>query len=567
MRVPTLLPLVVLLAACTSPAPSGSADDDGGSTTDGGATGDGGSTTDDGGVVDDTGDGGDGGDGGGDDTGIAPTPLGIDAVVEANPANAFSAFVTVTVDGDAQAWVEYGEGAFTHNTPTVAVREGQATRIQVLGLRADRDFQLRVVAQTDIGQWTGDTLHFETEPLPSGWPVCTPHFTADETSFDPDEVTCAPGATSTGDSMFHCTDYWGETVFAVQIDSNDSLVSMRPLMDGGWASTSTTSSKLMVFDADGTVRSQFYPGEIQEQSRFVHEVIDSHEVLQLTEGEWAGAVAFITQADETLSDGSWKNGNGIVVMDPNTGEVFYDYSFHGASGDDKSMDDLLPYTRAGNGDYPEDWTHANSLLHGLDADGRQYFLLSLRSQDWVVKLYPDNDTLAWALGYQGSFTLVDDIDAVEQATQSPLEWAYHQHGLQFVEDGPLYAGVDGRIHLMMLDNGFPRRDRTGYRWDLTYSRVVQFELDPATQQAELEFSWGSTEPGGEGWFFTQACGGTQLTDDPGRVIFSTGETATRVELAYPEGEERWRMTCQTRDFCEYRVQWFPSLYETDWAYD
>lgn len=484
-------------------------------------------------------------------------PLTGSASIAENPHNPFSAIVTVTVDQDAALVVEYGEGALTHATPAVSAVAGEPTEVLVLGLRADRTFQLEVAATHPQGTWRSEPMTHQTAPLETGWPVCTPTFTAPKTEYSEDEVVCTQGLTSAGTYMYFCTDYFGEPVLSIRTSGNDSLMSMRPLADGSWASTSFTAAKLILFSPAGEEIAAYSPSFFTG-TRFIHEYIDSHEVIELQHGKWAGALVFFTNSYEVFENGSYKLGNGLIVFDPVKRTVLYDYNFHGTLGDQKPMDPRMPYSRNGNGDYEQDWTHANTILHGTDADGQEYFLLSLKSQDWLFKLYPDSDELAWAFGFEGDFTLVDDIDATNPTPRHPLEWAYHQHGMNFVEDN------SGRLRLIMLDNGMPRHNGNHYVWNLHYSRMLEFRIDEETMLTDIVYEYGAREHDDPEWFFSATCGNALLLQDGARAMTIDGENATMIEASYPEAEERWRMECNTTEWCEYRVHWFPSLYETNW---
>ena len=94
------------------------------------------------------------------------------STVAANPYNAFSALVTVTVDRDAEVTIEYGEGSLTHATPAARASAGEPLEILVLGLRADRDYVFEATASAGGAAWRGEALALQTEPLPVGWPVC-----------------------------------------------------------------------------------------------------------------------------------------------------------------------------------------------------------------------------------------------------------------------------------------------------------------------------------------------------------------------------------------------------------
>ena len=492
------------------------------------------------------------------DTGEIPLMHGA-AAVQSNPYNPFSTIVTVTLDLDARVSVAYGEAELDHTTPAVNVPKGVATNIQVLGLKAGRKVALRVDATHGLATWSSEPLTYTTAELPTGWPDCTATFEVDESEIDPDEVVCTQGSFGHGEDMYFCTDYWGEPVFSFATPENDSLMSLEPLMDGSWASTSYTASKVVFFDQYGKVVKELYPSSLHGSTRFEHWYVDSHEIYQIREGKWRGAVVFITNAYEYMKDGDYKLGNGIVVVDPTTYDVLYDYNFQGDLYDGEALDPLLPYSRAGIGDYYQDWLHANAVLHGIDEDGREYFLVSLKSQDWIVKLYPDTDELEWAFGFDGNFTLVEDIDAASPVELDSYDWFYHQHGMRFLDsEGP-------RLRLVMLDNGYPRHDEYGPNWHVAYSRFVEVELDQGSGLAQIDFEYGKQS--GPDHFFSSTCGNALLLPDGQRALGMAGESKTFIEVSYPEGERRWTMSCDSIDWCTYQAHWFPNLYETGWIYE
>jgi AraC-like DNA-binding protein len=81
----------------------------------------------------------------------------------------------------------------------------------------------------------------------------------------------------------------------------------------------------------------------------------------------------------------------------------------------------------------------------------------VKTGDSLAVLVPDTDEIAWRLGFEGDFALVDDLDAVFPTFLSPLSWFYQQHGMVFV------AHEGSRTRILMFDNGFPRNDAVAYR--------------------------------------------------------------------------------------------------------
>lgn len=490
------------------------------------------------------------------DTG-EPIVLSGSATIAANPYNQFSALVTVTVDHDAMVRVEYGEGTIDHATPEVAVAAGVPTELVVLGLRGERTFTLGAVATAGVSaRWDSEPMSFTTDPVPRNWPTCNASFRVDESEFDEDEVVCTNGSMSDYSYMYMCVDRWGEPVLSIRTPDNDSLMSMRALRDGTWASTSFTESKVALFDQKGEQVAQYTPAWFTGKTRFEHYYVDSHELYQIPSGEWEGMLAFLTTSYEYLSGGDYKLGNGLIVFDPVLEEVLYDYSFLGELDDGESYDEKMPFSRSGYGDYSQDWNHGNTVLHGVEDSGREFFLISLKSQDWILKLYPDTDELAWALGFEGDFTLVDDIDAASPTEQRAVDWAFHQHGVVFLERG------GPRSRLLMFDNGYPRSDESGYRWDLAYSRLLELRYDEETLLADIQFEYG--DPRGPNAFLSSTCGNTQLLPGDQAVIALDGEGKDMFEVSYPDGEKRWELSCSSVEWCEYRVSYAPSLYELTW---
>lgn len=152
-----------------------------------------------------------------------------------------------------------------------------------------------------------------------------------------------------------------------------------------------------------------------------------------------------------------------------------------------------------------DWTHSNSLFY-VPSDGS--ILVSMRHQDWVVKVNYGNSTgdgsVVWRLGKDGDFTMV--------GTNDPYPWFSHQH----------HAGFDGGTTnvLSLFDNGNTRvapppgaglgGNSRGYVIGLNYANMTVRpllladlgNLSPAVCSAQLlsngNYSFGSgfINPGG-----------------------------------------------------------------------
>jgi hypothetical protein len=101
-----------------------------------------------------------------------------------------------------------------------------------------------------------------------------------------------------------------------------------------------------------------------------------------------------------------------------------------------------------------DWLH-NNAVSWSPADGN--LVLSLRNQDWVIKIDYENGTgdghIIWRLGQGGDFTAI---------STDPNPWFSHQHNAHFIDDSTL----------ILFDNGNTRRasdphaDSRGQVWTL-----------------------------------------------------------------------------------------------------
>ena len=115
------------------------------------------------------------------------------------------------------------------------------------------------------------------------------------------------------------------------------------------------------------------------------------------------------------------------------------------------------------GERPSNWTHANSIAWS-PADGN--LVMSLRSQDWVIKIDYANGTgdghVIWRLGQGGDFR-------INSAALSP--WFSHQHDVHYIND----------TTLVLFDNGNTRQRRNpGAR-----SRGQELILDEKARMATL----------------------------------------------------------------------------------
>lgn len=479
-----------------------------------------------------------------------------------NPTNPFSAVARVTVDCEVEVVVEYGIGeAFDRATPAQTLAPNEPGDFLVLGLHADSQYAIRAVAGEGDETWTSSVQEFQTQPLPEGWPVCT--VTADPSAeFGPEEVVCSNHRLSDETPIYVCVDREGTPVWWLRHPDGERMQQVTALADGSFAAVGDSDSFVAFFDRHGEMTGEYIDLWFEDKTRFFHDWVDMHEVFEIVEGPWLGAVAFTT-ATVDMVDGEERGGTGLIVFDPRTEEVVWDWHIHGELGDGESIDPaMIDYDRYGIHDEGSAryWNHGNALLHGID-DGGEFFWMSLRAQDWLIKIDVETDEVLWRLGYGGDFELVDDLDAEDPTPLDPRRWFYQQHA-------PEWQAHDGnRTRFLIYDNGVTRPDEDGNPDSSNqYSRIVELEIDEETRLATVLFEYGNEDSESPEHFYSKQLGDADMLPGAQSLMFDEGLGDPWIaEITYPGGQETWRYHCPDMPRF-YRLNYFPSLYETTWWY-
>jgi hypothetical protein len=482
-------------------------------------------------------------------------------IVETNPN---AAAVTVTLDHDADVWVSYGaEGAQT--TPTRRLSANVSTEILVLGLKSGLTTALVVHAEADGAEpWESEAIVLDVPALPRDFQRCIASTFLDR--HEPEEVYCTNGVySSSGTYNYFCVDHLGDVVYRIEGTPNELVYGVTPLMSGGWAGVSTTNSVLFLYDAKGDAVAQLSPIWLRERTTWQHDYIDNHEVIEITEGDWIGALAFITGTWEYSWTYGWVYSQGIVVFDPAIRRVLWDWTSAGDTSDGVAGDALLDYGRSAYGSFTSDFGHGNSLAFRVDDHGRKVFWMSMRSQSWIVKIDVETSSIMWRFGHGGDFALVDDIDSRTPTALPAEEWFYGEHEARFVE-------FDGdRTTFTLFDNGFYRMNDAGEFVSDAYSRMVEYRLDETSMLGEIVWEYGPRDGTDPDYLYAWGMGGAQKLPDGARAAWASGYGVGNGwggpflrEVSYPEGELLWSYDCVDYGAGFYRVAWYPSLYEFDY---
>lgn len=372
-----------------------------------------------------------------------------------NPNSVLSALVTVETSELSSCYVEFGTDE-TYGRQTSSTESSLTHDITVVQMRELTDYHLRIVAvdQNGLSVYSEDML-FTTAELPSDIPGYT------VTSHDTDAVQ--PGVTffgpgisrqgGTASPYYLGVDETGQVVWYYRLQGETGHFNDRSLFmleDGDLLIT--TPDGFSVITIGGDTVSEFTP----QQAGYS---IFHHEAIALPNGR------FMTLSQEVEElDVDWSTepieaiGDVIVELDA-SGNVTWEWSAFDHLDTTRYPNNLsLREDQRGQ----HDWTHANAVFY-VEADNS--VLLSVRHQNWIVKIDRETGDVIWILGDEGDF----DLTNFDRGAGN--EWFYAQHSPQIQADGTL----------LLYDNGNERPDTVT---PSLYSRAVMFRLDETAMEAE-----------------------------------------------------------------------------------
>lgn len=230
------------------------------------------------------------------------------------------------------------------------------------------------------------------------------------------------------------------------------------------------SQIVRLFDVTGTTVLETNAGRVNEQlAAMGKRTIGAfhHEARFLSNGN----ILVLASVEQILDDVQEPGpnhllGDMILVLDPSLRVVWtWDAFDHldvrrAATLGDLCNRDGCPPTFLG--DAPLDWLHGNAVTETPEGN----LLLSLRSQDWVIKIDYQNGAgsgaVLWRLGKDGDFTI---------HSSDPNPWFSHQHD----------AEIEANGLLSLFDNGNVRQSDN----PAATSRGQVFRIDEQSRVAEL----------------------------------------------------------------------------------
>lgn len=313
-------------------------------------------------------------------------------------------------------------------------------------------------------------------PNPSKMPSVTVDYDVDRVSeIAPGLTFCAPS----GGSYYYAIDIEGDIRWYYAFGGNVGIdgVSFNDeghllLLDGSKASSAETNN-FSALEIDLLGR--------EYRSYFLPNMSFHHELKQLANGNFLALATDYTKS--TVND-------VVVEFDPDSGEVVRRWDMDvilGRYGIERlatqSYD--LPILSDDQGEYNENWFHANSALYLEDED---CLIVSSRHQSAVFKIDCSTGSVVWALSdpecYVGTGLeklLLTPVDS-EACSAESFQWQYGQHAAMICSDGDLALFDNGNYRTKLADGRVLAPDN--------YSRVLKLHVDERAKSVALSWEWG-----------------------------------------------------------------------------
>ena len=422
---------------------------------------------------------------------------GLDVEMSEIVATVATARWSVEHDDPEATWLEACGGGRDLVIPATIDDEGNAEAV-VLGMKADKGYDLRVVEVVGGEELRSETVDVETGGAPGG----LADLDSDGDGLEGYLVT----SIATDPSAAVIIDADGDYVWWHQPAEdwkNILIPRASPMLSGegvlyaastawiGGDDTSDNTREMLRVAWDGT--------ELQRTTieRSHHDLVEHPD----------GTVAFIRYHTNTIDDEQIE-GDRIVEIRTDGAEVDI-----WSIWDHEEYDPDIEYGTEDMG-----WSHCNALDY--DPDEEVYYIGS-RHLHTIYKVARATGDLLWRLGGERSDFTFDE----------PTPFAC-QHQFEKQPGG-----------MMVFDNGCP---------DEMISRAAEFELDESAGEATLVWSH---EPDPEIWSYGF---GDVARLDTGETLI-TWSTAGQIDLVTPDGQSVWRLNEELGGGFGYTT-WMESLY-------
>jgi len=471
----------------------------------------------------------------------APAKLLLGSVITST-SNPLVAQYRVVVSTTAQVSVQFGPTtSYGLQTAAKTSASGGTVDILVAGMKANTTYHMRAVATSATGQEYDSDQTFQTGSIPAAY---APQY---DYTVTPGQQPTAGVQLVSGTGKEFAVDTAGNVIWYYAYQDGGGGPWLTKLMPNGdilmILVRSDGTSGLREIDLAGNTVRELLVNDLQQylqQAGYAIKLaILDHDVVVLPNGHWL-VIGTDTRVYTDLvgyPGDTTVQGNVIIDVDQNNRPAWVWDAFDHLDVNRHPME------------FP-DWTHANALYY-TPSDGD--FLLSLRHQDWVLKIDYRNGNgsgdVLWRLGYQGDFTLQNET--------TPAEWFYAQHDANI-----LSTNTTGDFQMTLFDNGNYRvLDDGGNTCNpdsgspACYSTAAVFDVNETNRTAQrlwsyqLPFSfWGGS---------SQVLANSNVVESATAPLGLDGSTVQEVtQQASPT--VIW--TLQLHALSSYRVEHLGSLY-------
>ena len=176
-----------------------------------------------------------------------------------------------------------------------------------------------------------------------------------------------------------------------------------------------------------------------------------------------------------------------------------------------------------------DWCHTNAIFYDKRDDT---IMLSLRTQDCILKFTRSTGALKWILGDPGNWQSPWSEKLLKPV--GDLEWQYHQHDCSITPAGTILCFDNGNHRALPFSQKLPAEEN--------YSRVVEYVVDEKAMTVKQLWSFGDGNGKGEGLYGCYQ-GGAYRLPKTGNTFMNFGGVCT--VNGVPTNDNRGDM-CQAR---------------------
>ena len=159
-----------------------------------------------------------------------------------------------------------------------------------------------------------------------------------------------------------------------------------------------------------------------------------------------------------------------------------------------------------------DWCHTNAVFYDKRDDT---IMLSLRTQDCILKFFRSSGTIKWILGNPGNWRAPWSDKLLEPIGN--VAWQYHQHDCSVTPTGTILCFDNGNHRALPFTEKLLA--------EKNYSRVVEFAVDEEAMTVEQVWSFGDGNGPGEGLYGCYQ-GGAYRLPKTGNTFMNFGGVCT-----------------------------------------